>query len=72
MQLLKKYWLAILIIAVLAYLLWKSMKPKTDAGSEDTGTYIESGGILYPSRPITDAMGNVPTPQPLGDIPTRG
>ena len=70
MQFLKKYWLAILIIAVLAYLLWKYIKPKE--GAEDTGTYIESGGILYPSRPITDAMGNVPTPQALGDIPTRG
>ena len=72
MEFIKKYWWAILIVAVLAYLLWKSMKPKTDADSEDTDIYIESGGILYPSRPITDAQGNVPTPQPLPEIPQRG
>lgn len=61
MQFIKKYWWAILLVAVIVYLLWKSMKStKDDSGK--TGTYINVGGQMLPATPITDAQGNVPTP----------
>lgn len=72
MQFLKKYWWAIALVAVIVYLLWKSMRPKTE--NQNTGDFIYVNGTPIPSRPITDAQGNVPTPieLDLNNLPTRG
>ena len=71
MQFLQKYWWAIALVAVIVYLLWKSMKPKDEKESVDDYTYVN--GRPVPSRPITDAAGNVPTPieLDLDNLPTR-
>lgn len=76
MQFLKKYWWAILLVAVVIYLLWKSMKDSKSASSDTSknGVTLNVGGVEYPAKPITDSQGNpvVATELDLSTLPHRG